>query len=343
MATAIWMGAKAAVATEAGPVAAGGGESWRFVPIARIEHLKDAVYGAGLEATQMSRGTLAGSLAFAERGGILYSSGSIGGKVALRGPLSRERVTLGLGLRLNPGSWHWFDEVSTGNAGLFLSGDEHDCLYVPGSLYATATLGHEQLERQAALAELVLDARTLGGTGIHPRKVAPSTVAYLARRLDFLHAAGAVGGSDFAGFGEQLLDVLIAHYAREPRAIPGRRRAAGHARIVARARAYIAGNLQEPLTIEGLADVAATSRRTLYRAFLEVLGDTPQSYVRRLRLHRIRHDLASEAEAACTVALAANRWGVGELGRLSGWYRELFGELPSQTLAQRRRSQALAA
>jgi hypothetical protein len=34
------------------------------------------------------------------------------------------------------------------------------------------------------------------------------------------------------------------------------------------------------------------------------------------------------------VALAANRWGIAELGRLAGQYRKLFGELPSQTAAR---------
>jgi hypothetical protein len=50
----------------------------------------------------------------------------------------------------------------------------------------------------------------------------------------------------------------------------------------------------------------------------------------------------SDAERACTVALVANRWGISELGRLSGWYRELFGEGPSETLGQVRRRSAKA-
>ena len=51
----------------------------------------------------------------------------------------------------------------------------------------------------------------------------------------------------------------------------------------------------------------------------------------RLRLHRIRHDLASDDEAARSIAIIANQWGVSELGRMSGRYRSIFGELPSET------------
>jgi AraC-like DNA-binding protein len=67
-----------------------------------------------------------------------------------------------------------------------------------------------------------------------------------------------------------------------------------------------------------------------------VLDETPQSYVRKLRLHRIRRHLASDAEVLCTITVVANQWGISELGRLSGWYRDLFGELPSETRARRR-------
>ena len=90
------------------------------------------------------------------------------------------------------------------------------------------------------------------------------------------------------------------------------------------------------MTVDEIAAAAFTSRRTLFRAFADLLDDTTRGYVRRLRLHRIHDDLASEAEASCTVALVANRWGLSELGRVAGLYRDLFGELPSETRARRR-------
>src|SRR5262245_43807036 len=65
-------------------------EGWSRRVASRVEDLSDAVLGAGLEVTQMSRGALSGSLAFAERAGILYSSGRIDGRVALVGPLSQD-------------------------------------------------------------------------------------------------------------------------------------------------------------------------------------------------------------------------------------------------------------
>jgi transcriptional regulator GlxA family with amidase domain len=67
-----------------------------------------------------------------------------------------------------------------------------------------------------------------------------------------------------------------------------------------------------------------------------VLNETPYSYVQKVRLHRIRHELVSNSEMCCTIACVAHNWGITELGRFAGWYREQFGELPSQTLARNR-------
>jgi hypothetical protein len=55
---------------------------WTGLEITRIEYLSDAVYGADLEAVQMSRGRTTGSLAFAEHNRVVYSTGQIGFEAA---------------------------------------------------------------------------------------------------------------------------------------------------------------------------------------------------------------------------------------------------------------------
>jgi transcriptional regulator GlxA family with amidase domain len=114
----------------------------------------------------------------------------------------------------------------------------------------------------------------------------------------------------------------------------------GHWRIVARAQAYIAANLAEPIAVDALAAAACTTRRTLHRAFVQVLGESPRDHVLRLRLQTHQGDLEAAAGDARTVADVANRWGIGELGRFAARYRALFGELPSATLARARHAAA---
>ncbi|MFK0273272.1 helix-turn-helix domain-containing protein [Ensifer sp. NPDC090286] len=309
-------------------------EAWTAIPIARIEDLKDGVYGAGLDATQMSSAPLSGNLAFTQHDGILYSSGLIHGQVALHGPLSGDHLTVGVGLGMGAGTRHWLDETRSGSVGVFHGGDEHDAFYTPGSLYATATLTIERLEELAAREGLVLDKPVLGGTGIYHRPLPAETTERLKLAFERIHRGRPAAWPGEGSVGEALLWTIIHHIAREPFCRNQQGGAQGHARIVARARAYIFEHLEQPIAPDEIARAAYTSRRTLFRAFADILDDTPQGYVRRLRLHRIRHDLASHEERACTIALIANQWGISELGRMASWYHELFGEKPSDTLSR---------
>lgn len=313
---------------------------WTRIPIASVEDLADAVLGAGLEVTQMSPAPVTGSLAFATFDeGMTCTSGYIGGRVALTGPLSADMVTLGVGLVMAPGTRHWLNEVTSGNVGVFLPGDEHDALYPPGSLYAVVTLTAERLEQAAARHDLVLDAKTLGGTGIDANKrFSTLDLARLRMRFERIHAGHLADASNARMIGAQLLDALVMHFARRPHVQIGRTDPHGLARIVARARAFIHEHLDQPLSIEKIAGAAATSHRTLHRAFHAVLDETPYSYVLKLRLNRIRHELVTDAEAACTITMVAHRWNIAELGRFAAWYRDLFGELPSQTLIRHQQS-----
>src|SRR5262245_10466088 len=101
--------------------------------------------------------------------------------------------------------------------------------------------------------------------------------------------------------------------------------------IVLRARTYITEHLAAPLTLDAVAHATGTSRRTIVRAFVEVLNDTPTDYIRRLRLHRIRKALVSRQDAGTSIAAIAARWGMTEPDRMSEWYSEMSGELPNET------------
>ncbi len=300
---------------------------WHKISISDIEDLRDAVLGAGLDATQMSTGVLSGGLVFCEQDGLVTTSGLIRGRVAHSGPLSEQGVTIGVGLYLAPGTSHWQSHVKTGNVGIFLPGDMHDSIYADGSLYATVTLPSDRLEEEAARQGLVLDAAMLGGTGVHRRDLDQSITAHLRRRFRQVHHSA----FDDLTLGADMLLAAIEHLARPPRCTNAGRFPRGHGLIVKRARDYIHAHLNEPIDVDEIASAAATSRRTLFRAFNEILGESPRAYTRRLRLHRIRRDLANEDESRCTVAMVAMRWGMEDLGRMAGHYRDLFGELPSQT------------
>ena len=76
----------------------------------------------------------------------------------------------------------------------------------------------------------------------------------------------------------------------------------------------------------------ALSRRTVQRAFQDVLGMGPKTYLRLRALSAARAALVDGREAGASVTGVALDHGFWELGRFSVTYRRMFGESPSQTL-----------
>ena len=85
------------------------------------------------------------------------------------------------------------------------------------------------------------------------------------------------------------------------------------------------------LTIGEICDGADTSWRTLDRAFSERFGIGPKAYYLRLRLTRVRAELARSREPV-RVSDVANAWGFWHMGEFADHYRRMFEELPSTTL-----------
>jgi hypothetical protein len=70
-----------------------------------------------------------GSLAFAARAGVIFSSGLIQIQVSLNDPLSSDAITIVIGLRFGTGSRFWLNTVSEGDVAIFRPRDELDAFY----------------------------------------------------------------------------------------------------------------------------------------------------------------------------------------------------------------------
>jgi AraC family ethanolamine operon transcriptional activator len=110
---------------------------------------------------------------------------------------------------------------------------------------------------------------------------------------------------------------------------------AGRRHVVERSRAYMHAHIDEPITMAGLCIALGLSRRTLQYSFQEVLGINPVRFLRALRLNGVRRELRAPP-AAATVQDIAARWGFWHLGHFVTDYKQMFGELPSETLRGRR-------
>ena len=84
-------------------------------------------------------------------------------------------------------------------------------------------------------------------------------------------------------------------------------------------------------SIEELALKNGVQERTLRRAFQRYYDLSPIEYLRLRRLHHARRLLMVGCPDRTTVTKIAFELGFWDLGRFAGAYRQLFGELPSET------------
>lgn len=99
------------------------------------------------------------------------------------------------------------------------------------------------------------------------------------------------------------------------------------------ARRYIHEHLNQDLSLAAIAAASDSSVRSLTQAFREQLKISPQLYIRHARLRGARRDLMN-APPLTTVTDVATHWGFNHLGRFSAWYKAIYHELPSETLAK---------
>lgn len=94
----------------------------------------------------------------------------------------------------------------------------------------------------------------------------------------------------------------------------------------------IHASLKNEISLEELTQAAGCSARTLQHLFAEHMGMGPMTYVKQIRLDRVRQDLLNASPETTTVSEIAARWGFFHASNFTANYSRLFGEKPSQTL-----------
>jgi AraC family ethanolamine operon transcriptional activator len=106
-------------------------------------------------------------------------------------------------------------------------------------------------------------------------------------------------------------------------------------RVFAEAKRIVEVNLDRDLPVSRLASDVGVSRRALEYAFHEAIGLGPAHYIQRRRLNAVRQALSGEGPV--TIGDVTARFGIWHLSRFASQYRDLFGELPSETLRRTHR------
>jgi AraC family ethanolamine operon transcriptional activator len=108
-----------------------------------------------------------------------------------------------------------------------------------------------------------------------------------------------------------------------------------HAKIVRSVRRYLLDHRDSMVGVPELCREFQISRRTLQYAFELVLGISPHTYLRMLRLNGVRRDLLKKGSTGLSVQNVAADWGFWHMSQFAKDYRSFFNELPSVTLKRR--------
>lgn len=129
-----------------------------------------------------------------------------------------------------------------------------------------------------------------------------------------------------------LLNIVVAGVS-DPVRLPA---PSTRAYIVDKAVRFMEAHLTETLPMSRICEAVRVSPRTLRYSFEQIVGVSPMQYLFSLRLHAVRRVLLN-GEAEKSIHRVAEYYGFDHLSRFAQYYREAFGELPSETTSARGR------
>ena len=90
-------------------------------------------------------------------------------------------------------------------------------------------------------------------------------------------------------------------------------------------------------TINEIAEQLDTSPRNLQKAFKKYRDYTPLQFLKNKKLKEAYHLLTDDNDPNMSVKKAALSVGINDLSRFSRYYKEMYGELPSETVSRKRK------
>lgn len=307
-----------------------------FQSVGELDELREVARGASLEIVQLGAGTMRGMLAHVDLGPSSIHTNCFSLPARGRGSLSADRWT--------------FVIFPRGVEGQFNSQPldaDRMLVYPPGAEFEGTIAGHFQdwvftaeFHELADLGAVVAhrDFRDSSGgvVSLAPDSQKLECLRDFARNtMSLMQASPHLLADEFTrkSLHAQLMNLLSQTVLS---ALPERRRRrvshVSHWRIVREAEDFLRSHLSEPIFVSDLCSVTDASERTVRSAFLNVVGVSPNAYLKTIRLNRVRTQLEQSSPEWTTVTSVAARWGFVHLARFAQDYRRFFGELPSETL-----------
>ena len=302
-----------------------------------IEALHKGFQQSDVEPTQLKPGAISGTSMVARLGEAQLRARSFRGAARVRGVLSSRAYCLGVLLDVEGKSSQWSFKTRSGDIGVFPIGADHEARYDGSTSFVLLEISKKALVEQSAKLSLTLPETYWDNPLMH-RPAGPlgqwivrrfgSAMKEIAERSQLLNNDNAT-----RALHDELLGLMFQGCASSVgRPIRRRQKFISSSRLVRDAENYLIEHQHKYVCASDLCEHLRVSNRNLHRAFCDVLDVPPGAYMRRWRLSQVRRMLSSPEQVDQTVTDVALDFGFWELGRFAGHYRQLFGELPSQTL-----------
>jgi AraC-like DNA-binding protein len=309
-----------------------------------FEGLHQAVRGSHVDVMQLRRGRLRGKLSHVGIGDFSLSVGSFNLGVRTQRSSEDEKLIVGMLLSAEDRVTHFAFDMRPADVLVIPPVIEHDGIFHGASSYAALRFDLSDVEWIFAGEGRLSDPATWCEKNRYRADpaIAKETVGRLPRivsRLAQHQEALTEASADF--WKRAIVDCITATIFR---ALPPDERGTlpSALRLVHNVEDYLTAADTRAVHVSELCAAFRVSRRGLHRAFHDVFGFGPVTFLRHKRLCAAHSMLKDSSPGETTVSAVALQQGFVELGRFSQYYHALFGEYPSETLGLRGRRVVLA-
>jgi AraC-like DNA-binding protein len=290
--------------------------------------------GRDLAITQLTPEPCRGHLLRASLGDMRFDAGAFDGDLRVRGVMARKAFSLVSVMEQEGVLNQWGHRIEEGDIVAIPPGRELDGRFQGHVAYAVVTAPWGLVMQRAEAFEWLADPCFWTEPAVYspPPEARAACKRMLQGCSSLLRALGAgVPSSTVAFLRDELLDGVLTALA-EVKVEGARRQGVPNAARIVRGAEDFLESARQAVQIEDICEALNISRRTLYRAFHDLLDVSPKAYLRLKNMSAARARLLDAGNRPTTVTQVALDQGFWELGRFSGAYRAMFGESPSETL-----------
>ncbi|MGM4916526.1 helix-turn-helix domain-containing protein [Tardiphaga sp. 813_E8_N1_3] len=309
-----------------------------------FEGFREAVHGSHVDVMQLERGKLSGSLTHVGIGNFSLSIGSFSAGIRTQRTSKEQKLIIGMLLGSSNRVTHWSYDMQPGDVLVIPPSIDHDGRFFGASSYAAIRLDLTDVASIFGGATDLADPATWSVKNHYKADPRLGAIAIYRLRKIASRLADSTGdlpnqSADF--WRRSITDAMMATVLHSLPSDTARLHMSATA-LVRNVENYIDTAGTRPIHISEICTEFAVSRRSLHRAFDEVLGMGPVTFLRHKRLCDIHSILRESDSTQTTVAKVAIEHGFIELGRFAYYYHTLFGEHPSKTLGASTTTRSLA-